>query len=174
MTTRGMILAATVMSMALLLGASPRPCRAEPLSLGDYASAFDRALTAPDGERVVLGHASRQLQVPVETLRLQRLKTGLTLGNLLVANRLAQLAKVPVEQIVTESRGGQSWEDIARAHAVNVDQLRDELKFSREAVEQRLEDKAARPYRADEPVTRQPAPPQPGVGPQIPTPPRRY
>ena len=169
-----MIRTLAAISMVLMLGALGGPGRAEPPTLGEYASAVDRALTAPDGERVVLGFISRQLQLPAETLRLQRLQTGLSLGNLLVANRVAQLAKAPVEQIVTEFKGGRSWDDIARAREVNVDRLRDEMKYSQETVEQRLEDKAPRPYRADEPVTRQPAPTVPGTGPQIPTPPRRY
>jgi len=159
-------------SMALILCALPRPCHAQAPALGEYASGVDRALTAPDGERVVVGFISRHLQLPVETLRLQRLQTGLSLGNLLVANRVAQLGKVPVEQIVTEFKGGRNWDDIARAHDVSVDRLRDEMKYSQETVEQRLEDKAPRPYRADEPVTRQPAPTVPG-GPSIPQPPRR-
>ena len=167
------IVTVTAISIALMLGALPRPGAAEPPTLGDHASAVDRASTASDGERVVLGFISRHLKLPAEQLRLERLRTGLTLGNLLVANRLAQLAKVPVEQIVTEFKGGRSWDDIARARNLDLDRLRDEMKFAEETVEQRQEDKGPRPFRADEPVTRQPGPTVPG-GPQIPQPPRRY
>src|SRR5690349_717536 len=64
------------------------PARMQP-TLAQCAAAIDTAAAEPDGERVVLGHLSRKLRVSAETLRSQRMQTGLGWGELLIANRLS-------------------------------------------------------------------------------------
>jgi hypothetical protein len=142
-------LVALVVFMAFALTIAPE-CRAASESLAEYVTAIDRAANGPDGERVVLGHISRQLRLPVEDLRRERMQTGLTFGGLLIAHRLAQAAKMPVEQVVTEFKAGQSWEDITRGHQLDVDALRADMKTSREVVEQRSEDKGSSALKTDE------------------------
>jgi hypothetical protein len=96
----------------------------------------------PDGERVVLGHLSRKLNMSAETLRGQRAQMGLGWGDLFIANRLALETQTPFETLVAEMRGGQDWESVARAHGADLQRLQTDVRASEEAVEQRSEDKS--------------------------------
>ncbi len=109
-------------------------------TLGERAAAIEQASKAPDGERVVVGHLSRALRLSAETLRTQRAQTGLSWGELLIVNRLAKESGLAFANIVAEFRSGRSWEQIAGAHAVNLDKLMREVQSSQEMVEQRAED----------------------------------
>lgn len=111
-----------------------------PSTLGERAAAIEQASKAPDGERVVAGHVSRALHLSVETLRTERLQTGLGWGELLVAHLVAKQGKFPFGTAVTEFRSGKTWEQIARDHAVNMDKLGQEVQGSQEMVERRSED----------------------------------
>src|SRR5262249_24862558 len=110
-------------------------------SLAERAAAIDRVLSEREGFRVVVGHISRELGSNVDTLREQRAKRGLTWGEMLVAHRLSREAKVSFDQIVTEFRNGQAWEDIARAHAVDLGPLTQLVQRSQLTMEQRADDK---------------------------------
>jgi hypothetical protein len=115
------------------------------ITLADRAAAIERASAAPDGYRVVVGHVSRELSIPVDVLRGQRMQTGLDWGSLLIANRLAKEARLTFEQVVAESRGGKTWEDIARAHNVDLSKLTGAVANTQSVVERRAEDKAPPP-----------------------------
>lgn len=115
---------------------------AAPATLEQHAAAIELASKEPDGDRVVVGHISRKLRLPVETLRTQRAQTGLGWGEVLIANRLAAGARLPFDQVVAEFRGGEAWEQIARNHGVNVNTLLTDVQESQRLVEQRAEDKA--------------------------------
>ena len=115
---------------------------ADTLTLTEYAAAIERASTAPDGARVVVGHISRKLGIPVETLRTQRAQTELGWGDLLIAHRLAKATKLTFEQIAGESRDGKTWEEIAQAHNVDPANLTADLQQTQDAIEHRSEDKA--------------------------------
>jgi len=115
---------------------------ADPPTLEELATAIDRVRTSPDGERVVAGHISRKLEVPVDVLRAQRVRTGLGWGDLLIANLLCKTKEPTVDHVAAEFKGGARWADIARHHNVNPDQLRNEVQQSQQAMEQRLEDRA--------------------------------
>ena len=91
--------------------------------------------------RVVLGHISRELHVSAEDLRTQGTQTGLGLGEILVANRLAADTQLSVEQIVREFRGGRSWTQIATDHVVDLAALTRYVADAKDAVEQRSDDK---------------------------------
>ena len=114
---------------------------ADPPTLEELAAAIDRARTGPDGERVVAGHISRKLAVSVESLRVQRARTGLDWGDLLIANLLCKTKEPTVDHVAAERKGGAGWSDIARHHNVNLDQLREEVQQSQQAMEQRSEDR---------------------------------
>jgi len=118
---------------------------ADPTTLAERAAAIERASTQPDGTRVVIGHLSRKLGVPVDTLRRQRTQTDLNWGELLIANRLVKETRLGLDQIVAEFRGGKSWEEIARARGADLDKLREDVKLSQDAVEQRSEDRGMTP-----------------------------
>lgn len=114
---------------------------AEP-TLSVRAAAIEQASLDPDGARVVIGHISRKLAIPVETLRTQRTQTGLGWGDLLIAHRVARASKLTLEEIAGEARAGKTWEEIARAHNVDLATLSAEVKQSEDAIEQHSEDKA--------------------------------
>ncbi|MBI3826705.1 MAG: hypothetical protein HY294_11960 [Candidatus Rokubacteria bacterium] len=120
------------------------PKRVDPPALEERAAAIERSSKAPDGDRVVVGHLSRKLGVPVETLRMQRARTGLGWGDLLIANRLAGDTGLPVEQLAAEFRDGGSWTAVARAHGGRVEALIQDVGQTQEAVERRSEDRAPR------------------------------
>lgn len=133
-----------LLTLTVLL-ASASVWGADPVPLADRAGAIERASTAPDGFRVVVGHLSRELRIPVETLRAQRLQTGLDWGGLLIANRLAQETGLTLDQVVAEHRGGKGWEDIVRERKVDLEKLRSAVAHSQSVVERRSEDKAPPP-----------------------------
>jgi hypothetical protein len=98
--------------------------------------------TERDGARVVVGHLSRKLRMPVDDLQTQRKQTGLGWGEILIANLMSRTARLTFDEIVGEFRSGKSWEGIARDHHVNLEKLADDVDRSQEIVEQREEDKA--------------------------------
>jgi len=118
------------------------PADAPPPTLAERAAAIERTAGEPDGERVVLGHLSRRLNMSAETLRAQRAQMGLGWGDLFIANRLALETQTPFETLVAEMRGGQDWESVARAHGADLERLQTDVRTSEEAVEQRSEDKS--------------------------------
>jgi hypothetical protein len=128
-----------VIALAVGLGTAPA-WGADPPSLEELAAAIDRASKEPDGERVVAGHLSRKLGVSVETLRSQRVQTGLDWGQLFIANLLSRRAGVTLDQVAAELLGGKSWKDIAGGR-VDLARLTSDVQQSEEAIEQRGEDK---------------------------------
>jgi hypothetical protein len=119
------------------------PAAAEPqVTLAELAAAIDAAAGEPDGERVVLGHLSRKLGVPADTLRAERTKTGLGWGDLLIADRLSLETHVPLDVLVAEMRGGRTWESIARERGADLERLASDVRASEDAVEQHSEDKS--------------------------------
>lgn len=122
--------------------ATPSATDSAPPTLADRAAAIERTAGEPDGERVVLGHLSRKLNMSAETLRALRAQTGLGWGDVFIANRLALETQTPFETLVAEMRGGQNWESVARAHGADLERLQTDMRASEEAVEQRSEDKS--------------------------------
>ena len=94
---------------------------------------------------MVVGRLSRELGLPVEELRAQRLRTGLDWGALLIANRLARETGLTFDQVVAEYRGGKTWEDIVREHKVDLQKLVSAVEHTQTVVERRSEDKAPPP-----------------------------
>jgi hypothetical protein len=132
--------------LALVLLASASPAwSADPATLADRAAAIERASTAPDGFRVVVGHLSRELGLPVETLRSQRMTTGLDWGSLYIANRVSKEGGIPFHEVVQQYRAGKPWEQIVRERNVDLDKLTSAVQRSLTVVEQRAEDKAPPP-----------------------------
>ena len=110
--------------------------------LAERAAAIDSVLTQPGGFRVVVGHISRELVIPVETLREQQKKTGLGWGDLLIAHRMAREARVGVEQVVADFQAGKPWEEIAGTYKVELARLTAAMERSQLTVERRSEDRA--------------------------------
>jgi hypothetical protein len=165
-----------LLAVLLLLGVAP--AWAADTTLADRAASIERASTAPDGFRVVVGHLSRELGLGVDILRAQRLQTNLDWGSIYIANRLAKESGRSFEDVVAEHRGGKAWEDIGRAHKVDVDKLAGAVQRTQTVVERRSEDKAPPPMEwksSAPPGTGGPSGMVPGVLPQpIQAPGRQY
>ncbi|HYB43902.1 MAG TPA: hypothetical protein VEL75_19135 [Candidatus Methylomirabilis sp.] len=115
---------------------------ADPSTLEERATAIEHVSTEPDGTRVVLGHLSRKLHIPSDTLRAQRTQTGLNWGELLIAHRLGEAKGLAFDEAVVEFKGGKSWETIARDHGVDLSKLAGDVQRSQEIVEGREEDRS--------------------------------
>ena len=133
---------ASVVATALTLALGGGPAwSANPPTLDERAAAIERVSTQPDGARVVIGHISRKLRTPSDTLKTQREQTGLNWGELLIANRLSKEKGLTFDQVVAEFQSGKSWEQIARDHHVDSERLDDDIQRSQEVVERREEDR---------------------------------
>ena len=133
-----------LIAAAILLSVAPA-WSAEPVGLAERAEAIERASTAPDGFRVVVGHISRELALPVDVLRMQRLQTSLHWGEIFIANRLAKETGRTFEELVADYRGGKTWEAIVQQHKVDLGKLIDAVAHTQTVVERRAEDKAPPP-----------------------------
>ncbi len=133
------ILAAVLATPVARAGDAPAPAAAHP-TLAERAAAIERVAEGPDGLRVVLGHISRELDIPVETLRTRHATTGLSWGELLLAERLAGEAGIEFDAVVAEHAAGRSWEAIARAHRVDLAALDAQVARAQEIVAEHIED----------------------------------
>ena len=124
---------------------------ADPPTLEELAAGIEKVRSGPDGERIVVGHISRKLDMSVDSLRTQRAQTTLPWGDLLIANLLSKNAKVSVDSVAAELKSGKTWEDIARRHNARLDELIHEVRQSQESMEQRAEDRA--PPRTQSPAS---------------------
>jgi len=106
------------------------------------AAAIEATSAEPDGMRVVLGHISRKLGIPVESLQAEHARSGLTWGPLLVAHDVARAAGLAMETVTAQFRLGKNWADIASDLHVDLARLTAEVQQSQEAIEQRSEDRA--------------------------------
>ena len=111
-------------------------------TLEERAAAIEAASAEPDGMRVVLGHISRKLGIPVESLQAEHSQSGLTWGQLLVAHDVARAAGLAMEAVTAQFRLGKNWADIASDLHVDLARLTAEVQQSQEAIEQRSEDRA--------------------------------
>jgi hypothetical protein len=142
----GVILWATMLAHATV--------RADAASdLEQAVVAIEHASHANDGIRVVVGHLSRTLGIPVETLRAQRSTTGLRWGELMIAHRLSKEAQLDLARVIAEFQSGKRWADIARDSNVDVNTVLDDVRRSQAVVEQRLEDRSPRAHSAGPPDT---------------------
>jgi len=114
-------------------------------TLEDRAAAIDRVSKESDGDRIVIGHVSRALGIPVEKLRMQQSQTGLSWGELLVAYRVSRASGRTLEQTVTDFRSGKAWEAIAQDHKVDLRKLTTEVQQSQDTLQGREEDKGTAP-----------------------------
>lgn len=130
----------------------------DPPTLEERADAIERVSKGPDGDRVVVGHLSRSLRIPVETLRGERARTGLGWGELLIVHRLATMTKRSVDDVVADYRAGKGWTEIARSGDADLARLIADVKRTQEVVEQRGEDQAPRPDQRTLPPQRGPSP----------------
>ena len=142
MTVSARYLACVLAPIAGVVMLACVPAASEALTLEQRAVAIDRVLTQPDGSRVVIGHVSRALHIPTDTLQIQHTQSDLSWGELLIANLISKAAGLPFDQVAGEFRGGMQWEDVARRHRVSLEKLDADVAHAQYVVENRTEDKA--------------------------------
>jgi hypothetical protein len=131
------------LTVALVLGLTVAVAAQAP-TLAERAAAIDHVLKEREGQRVVVGHMSRELGVDAETLRAQQTRTGLTWGELLIAHRVARAAQLDLDQIVAEFRRSVSWEDVIHAHGVDLQRITTLIERSETTMEAHGDDRAPR------------------------------
>src|SRR5215510_16080346 len=145
------------LAIVLMLCAIGPTWGADQPTLEELAAGIEKVRSGRDGERVVVGHISRKLEMSVDSLRTQQARTALSWGDLLIANLLSKGTKVSVDVLAAELKSGTTWEDIARRHNARLDELISEVRLSQQAMEQRAEDRA--PPRTESPASQGAGPP---------------
>jgi hypothetical protein len=118
-----------------------KPNQSTTLSMTDKSS-FRTALsrldaqsgTVVDGYALLLPAVKLQTGVPTETLKRQREATGLTFGELLVANSLASGSGKSFNDIIAMKNKGQSWSEISQHLRINIDSITARLKSAEESI----------------------------------------
>ena len=117
------------------------PPKAYSVSTADKSS-FRQALarfdaqssTVVDGYTLIVPAVKLQTGIPAETLKWQRQKTGMTYGELLVANSLANGSGKSFNDILAMKNKGQSWSQISQSLRINIDSITTRLKTAEESV----------------------------------------
>lgn len=96
---------------------------------------FDaQSSTVVDGYVLIVPAVKLQTGVPTETLKWQRQKTGMTYGELLVANSLASGSGKSFNDILALKNKGQSWSQISSGLKINIDSITTRLKAAEESI----------------------------------------
>ena len=79
--------------------------------------------TVVEGFALIASAVAWQTKVPVNTLKQQHSSTGLTYGELLIANSLAAGNNTTFDSIVAMKRKARSWSDLAKQLKINPDSI---------------------------------------------------
>ncbi len=90
--------------------------------------------TVVEGWSLIGPAVSSQTGVPVETVRKQRAATGLSFGELLVANSLATGSGKTFNEIVRMKAKSQSWDQLAKQLNINIDSITARLRAAGDSV----------------------------------------
>jgi hypothetical protein len=91
--------------------------------LEQQAARLDREAKHANGNPRVFESLSKQLGVPVETLKAQRQNTKLGFGNLFIANALAKDTGKSFDQMASEFRAGRGWAVVAKQRDINLGKI---------------------------------------------------
>ena len=107
----------------------------ENTTLGKAVASLDaKAGTVVDGYALMPTAVSWQTKVPAEVLKKQRAKSGLSYGQLLVANSLASGSGKTFEQVLALRAKTRDWSQLAANLHVNVNSIIARLKSADESV----------------------------------------
>ena len=82
-----------------------------------------KAGTEVEGWTLITAAVSWQTKVPANTLKQQHSSTGLTFGELLIANSLAAGSNNSFESILAMKQKAKSWSDLAKQLKINPDSI---------------------------------------------------
>ena len=100
-------------------------------ALGDLNA---QSATVVEGRSLIGPAVSGQTGVPLDTLKKQRAATGLSFGELLVANSLASGSGKSFNEIVRLKAKAQTWSQLAQQLNVNIDSISARLRTASESV----------------------------------------
>ena len=100
-------------------------------ALGDLDA---QSATVVEGWALIGPAVTWQTGVPVETLKKQRAATGLSFGELLVANSLASGSGKSFNEIVRMKAKAQTWSQLAQQLNINIDSISARLRTASESV----------------------------------------
>jgi len=97
--------------------------RIEAEKLEQQAARLDREAKHANGNPRVFESLSRQLGVPVETLKTQRQNTKLGYGDLFIANSLARDTGKTFDQVASEFKAGRGWAGVTKQRGTNLGKI---------------------------------------------------
>ncbi len=100
-------------------------------ALGDLDA---QSATVVEGWSLIGPAVTSQTGVPLDTLKKQRAATGLSFGELLVANSLASGSGKSFNEIVRMKAKAQTWSQLARQLNINIDSISARLRTASESV----------------------------------------
>jgi len=92
------------------------------------ATLLDNEASNSQGHEAIFESLSKQLNIPVETLKAQQQSTKFGFGQLFIANALATASGKTFDQISQEFKSGTGWGVIAKENNVKVGKLVSDLK----------------------------------------------
>jgi len=102
--------------------------RREAEKLEQQAVRLDREAKHANENPRVFESLSKQLGVPVETLKAQRQNTKLGYGNLFIANALARDTGKTFDQVASEFKAGRGWAGVAKQRDTNLGKILHEMR----------------------------------------------
>ncbi len=87
-------------------------------------------------QETVFNSLSKQLNVPINTLRAQQTSTSFGPGQLLIANSLATAGGKTFDQIAQEFKSGKGWGVIAKENNLNLGRVVSDLKRANKQVQE--------------------------------------
>jgi hypothetical protein len=88
------------------------------------------------GKEIFFESLSKQLNIPIETLKDQEANTNLSPGQLFIANSLAAASGKTFNQMVQEFKSGKGWGEIAKKDNVNLGKVVSDLKRANKQAEE--------------------------------------
>jgi hypothetical protein len=108
----------------------------ENTKLGTAVANFDaKSAKTVEGWALIAAAVSWQTKVPVEILKKQRAGTGLTYGQLLVANSLASGSAKSFDQILVLRAKSRNWSQLAKKLHIGIGSIVARLKAADESVQ---------------------------------------
>jgi len=118
------LLSVIVASLACANAAPPPPgTEFTPADVNKRAAILDKQGADSANHQRLFAAIAKQTGVPVETLKTQKTQSGLGFGGLCLANLLAKETGKTFDQIVTLSKAGKGWGEIAKELNVHLGRL---------------------------------------------------
>ncbi len=107
-----------------------KPDPKEVKKLEEQAARLDNEARHADGSDRVFESLSKELGVPVETLKTQQQGTNFGFGQLFIANALAKQSGKTFDQMAQEFKSGKGWGQIAKENNVKLGKIVSDMKHS--------------------------------------------